>query len=49
MALRCGSPTEASETLGTARSVVYDRIAHIRAAFLAAGIGPNYFAAGGAR
>jgi hypothetical protein len=49
MALRCGSPTEASETLGTARSVVYEHIAHIRKAFLAAGIGPNYFVAGGAQ
>jgi hypothetical protein len=48
-ALRCGSPTEASETLGTARSVVYEHIAHIRKAFLAAGIGPNYFVAGGAQ
>ena len=49
MALRCGSPTEASETLGTARSVVYEHIAHIRKAFLEAGIGPNYFVAGGAQ
>ena len=48
-ALRCGSPTEASETLGTARSVVYEHIAHIRKAFRAAGIGPNYFVAGGAQ
>jgi len=49
MALRCGCPTEASETLGTARSVVYEHMAHIRKAFLAAGIGPNYFVAGGAQ
>jgi DNA-directed RNA polymerase specialized sigma24 family protein len=48
LALRCGSPTEASQILGTARSVVYERIAQIRQAFLAAGVGPTYFA-GGAR
>ena len=49
LALRCGSPTEASRTLGTAKSVVYERIAQIREAFLAAGIGPNYFFPGGAQ
>lgn len=49
LALRCGSPTEASETLGTAKSVVYERIAQIRQVFLAAGIGPTYFSAGGGR
>lgn len=49
LALRCGSPTEASEALGTARSVVYERIAQIRQAFLAAGIGPAYFTVGGGR
>lgn len=49
LALRCGSPTEASQTLGTARSVVYERIAQIRQAFLAAGIGPAYFTPGGAQ
>lgn len=49
LALRSGSPTEASRTLGTAKSVVYERIAQIRQAFLAAGIGPAYFAAGGSR
>jgi DNA-directed RNA polymerase specialized sigma24 family protein len=49
LALRCGSPTEASEALGTARSVVYERIALIRQAFLAAGIGPAYFTVGGGR
>lgn len=49
LALRCGSPTEAGETLGTAKSVVYQRIAQIRQAFLAAGIGPAYFTAGGSR
>jgi hypothetical protein len=47
LALRCGSPTEASEALGTARSVVYERIVQIRQAFLAAGIGPTYFSPGG--
>jgi DNA-directed RNA polymerase specialized sigma24 family protein len=46
VALCCGSPSEASEALGTARSVVYERIAQIRQAFLTAGIGPAYFAAG---
>jgi len=49
LALRCGSPTEASQNLGTARSVVYERIAQIRQAFLAAGVGPTYFTTGGAR
>ena len=49
LALRCGSPTDASEALGTARSVVYERIAQIRHAFLAAGIGPAYFTVGGGR
>ena len=49
LALRCGSPTEASQTLGTARSVVYERIAQIRQIFLAAGIGPSYFTPGGSR
>jgi DNA-directed RNA polymerase specialized sigma24 family protein len=49
LALRCGSPTEASQTLGTARSVVYERIAQIREAFLAAGVGPAYFTVGGTR
>jgi DNA-directed RNA polymerase specialized sigma24 family protein len=49
LALRCGSPTEASQILGTARSVVYERIAQIRQVFLAAGIGPAYFTAGGSR
>jgi len=49
LALRCGSPTEASQALGTARSVVYERIAQIRHAFLAAGIGPTYFTVGGGR
>lgn len=48
IALHCGSPTEASRTLGTAKSVVYERIAQIRQAFLAAGIGPTYFSPGGA-
>jgi DNA-directed RNA polymerase specialized sigma24 family protein len=47
-ALRCGSPTEASQALGTAKSVVYERIAQIRQAFLAAGIGPTYFPPRGA-
>ena len=47
LALRCGSPTEASRNLGTAKSVVYERIAQIRHAFLAAGVGPAYFAPGG--
>ncbi len=47
LALCCGSPTEASEALGAARSVVYERIAQIRHVFLAAGIGPAYFTAGG--
>jgi hypothetical protein len=46
LALCCGSPTEASRNLGTAKSVVYDRIAQIRQAFLAAGVGPKYFALG---
>jgi DNA-directed RNA polymerase specialized sigma24 family protein len=46
LALRCGSPTEASQALGTARSVVYERIAQIRQAFLAAGVGPAYFTPG---
>jgi DNA-directed RNA polymerase specialized sigma24 family protein len=49
LALCCGSPTEASEELGKARSVVYERIGQIREAFLAAGVGPTYFAAGGVR
>jgi DNA-directed RNA polymerase specialized sigma24 family protein len=49
LALRCGSPTEASQALGMARSVVYERIAQIRQAFLAAGVGPTYFTAGGGR
>lgn len=49
LALRCGSPTEASQLLGTAKSVVYERIAQIRQAFLAAGIGPTYFSSGGAQ
>lgn len=49
LALRGGSPTEASRRLGTAKSVVYERITQIRQAFLAAGIGPAYFAAGGRR
>ncbi len=49
LALRCGSPAEASQTLGTARSVVYDHIAQIRHVFRAAGIGPAYFTPGGAR
>ncbi|HUE00627.1 MAG TPA: hypothetical protein VMR62_13725 [Bryobacteraceae bacterium] len=49
LALRCGSPTEASEALGTARSVVYERIVQIRQAFLAAGVGPAYFTVGGGR
>ena len=49
LALRCGSPTEASQMLGTAKSVVYERIAQIRQVFLAAGIGPAYFTAGGSR
>lgn len=49
LALRYGSPTEASEALGTARSVVYERVAQIRLAFLAAGVGPGYFTVGGAR
>jgi DNA-directed RNA polymerase specialized sigma24 family protein len=49
MALCCGSPTEASEALGTARSVVYERIAQVRRAFLAAGIGPAYFSVGSGR
>jgi DNA-directed RNA polymerase specialized sigma24 family protein len=49
LALRCGSPSEAGEALGTARSVVYDRIVQIRRAFLAAGIGPAYFSPGGGR
>jgi len=49
LALRCGSPTEASRTLGTAKSVVYERIAQIRLAFLAVGIGPTYFSSGGTR
>jgi DNA-directed RNA polymerase specialized sigma24 family protein len=49
LALRCGSTTEASQTLGTAKSVVYERIAQIRQIFLAAGIGPTYFSAGGAQ
>ena len=49
LALCCGSPTEASEDLGKARSVVYERIGQIREAFLAAGVGPTYFAAGGMR
>jgi RNA polymerase sigma-70 factor (ECF subfamily) len=49
LALRCGSPTEASQLLGTARSVVYERITLIRQAFLAAGIGPTYFSPGGAQ
>ncbi|MCC6392073.1 MAG: hypothetical protein IT167_15845 [Bryobacterales bacterium] len=49
LALRCGSPTEAGRTLGTAKSAVYERIAQIRQAFLAAGIGPTYFIAGGSR
>ncbi len=47
LALRCGSPTEASQILGTAKSVVYERIAQIRQAFLAVGIGPTYFSSGG--
>lgn len=49
IALRCGSPTEASQVLGIARSVVYQRIAQIRETFLAAGIGPTYFNPGGGR
>ena len=49
IALRCGSPTEASRNMGTSKSVVYDRIAQIRYAFLAAGVGPTYFTAGGGR
>ncbi|MCC6363118.1 MAG: hypothetical protein IT165_06305 [Bryobacterales bacterium] len=49
IALRCGSATEASRMLGTAKSVVYERIALIRQAFLAVGIGPTYFTTGGAR
>jgi DNA-directed RNA polymerase specialized sigma24 family protein len=49
LALSCGTPTEASQTLGTAKSVVYERIAQIRQAFLAVGIGPTYFSSGGAQ
>ena len=49
LALRCGSPTESSEALGTARSVAYERIVQIRRAFLAAGVGPAYFTGGGGR
>jgi DNA-directed RNA polymerase specialized sigma24 family protein len=49
LALRSGSPTEASRSLGTAKSVVYERIAQIRQAFLAVGIGPTYFSSGGAQ
>lgn len=49
LALRCGSPTQASQILGTARSVVYERIAQIRQAFLQAGLGPDYFTMGGPR
>lgn len=49
LALSCGSPTEASQILGTAKSVVYERIAQIREAFLASGIGPTYFSSGGAQ
>jgi RNA polymerase sigma-70 factor (ECF subfamily) len=49
LALRCGSPTEASQALGTARSVVYERITQIRQVFLAAGVGPAYFTVGGGR
>jgi len=49
LALRGGSPTEAGQNLGTARSVVYERIAQIRQAFLAAGVGPTYFTGGGGR
>ncbi len=49
LALRCGSPTEASRNLCTTKSVVYDRIARIRTAFLEAGISPAYFTPGGSR
>jgi RNA polymerase sigma factor (sigma-70 family) len=46
-ALCWGSPAEVSRSLGRSRSRIYQRIEQLRGAFLAAGIGPDYFAASG--
>ena len=43
------TPTQLSRTPGQSRTLVYRRMRRLRAALLAAGIGPTYFAAGGAR
>lgn len=46
-ALCWDSPAEVSRSLGRSRSRIYQRIEQLRTAFLAAGIGPDYFAASG--
>jgi RNA polymerase sigma factor (sigma-70 family) len=48
-ALFCCSTGETAEALGCSRQTINRRKRQIREAFLAVGIGPNYFAAGGAR
>jgi DNA-directed RNA polymerase specialized sigma24 family protein len=46
-ALCWDSPAEVGRSLGRSRSRIYQRIEQLRTAFLAAGIGPDYFAASG--
>jgi len=43
------TPTQLSRLPGQSRTLVYRRMRRLRAALLAAGIGPAYFMAGGAR
>ena len=46
-ALSWYTPTELSRVRGRSRTIIYERIHQIRGALLAAGIGPDYFAAKG--
>jgi hypothetical protein len=48
-ALCLHTPTELSRAPGHSRTLVYRRLRRLRTALLAAGIGPAYFAPGGAR